>query len=351
MRARLLITCCVMTASLRVQASPVADVVVAWAPAPLGKLGDTIADAASRAGASYIDASVPIAPLPDPRPLVRRGITAYGNLELEAALAALDAAAELVDRTGAAQLDAALLVDLFLYRALTHAQRADDGRAWADLVVAAGIEPTRVLDPAGFPPRVIERFAQAVAHVAAAPRGRVTLVGAHCEVRIDGASVTTPEVELPFGRHWLAVTCEARAPIRTRFTVDRPVRELVLAGAPIVPPSDAELLVQARTASARALVVVTSRGGTAVVRRLGIDGKERDRVSLAIARGDREIAAAVTRMLAPPSVPVAAPWYRSRWLWAAGGAAIASAILLPLALDRGGEVPKVLVRPGGIPSW
>ena len=340
-----------MAVSFRARAAPTADVVVAWAPAPLGRLGDTIADAASRAGASYIDASAPVTPLPDPRPLVKRGIVAYGNLELEAALAALDAAVDLVDRTGAAQLDAALLGDLFLYRALTHAQRAEDARAWADLVVAAGIEPTRVLDPAGFPPRAIERFAQAAAHVAAAPRGRVTLVGTRCVVRIDGASVTTTEIELPFGRHWLAASCEARAPVHTPFTVDRPGRELALAGAPITPPTDAELVVQARTASARALVVMTARGGTAVVRKLGIDGRELDRVSLAVARGDREIAAAVTRMLAPPSAPVATPWYRSRWLWAAGGAAIASAILLPLALDRDGEVPKVLVRPAGVPPW
>ena len=353
MRARLLITCVVMAAVCsRARAAPAADVVVAWAPAPLGRLGDAIADAASRAGASYIDASPPLETPPDARPLVKRGIAAYGNLELEAALGALDAAAELVDRTGAALIDTRLLGDLFLYRALVHAQRNDETRAWDDLVVAAGIAPTRVLDPAGFPPRAVERFNQALAHVAAAPRGRVTLAGAACEVRIDGTAVTVAQLDLPFGPHWLDARCEGRAPVRTRLVVDRPAIEVALAGAPIQPPGDDALVVQARTASARALVVVTVAGGTAVVRKLGIEGKELDRASIAIARGDREIAAIVTRMLAPPARTAATPWYRSRWAWAAGGAAIAGAILIPfLVLDGGGEVPKVIVRPQGVPRW
>jgi hypothetical protein len=354
-RARLLITCGVMAAigpSGRVHAAPAADVVVAWAPAPLGRLGDAIADAASRAGASYIDASAPLETPPDPRPLVKRGIAAYGNLELEAALAALDAAVELVDRSGAAQIDTALLGDLFLYRALTHAQRNEDTRAWDDFVVAAGIAPTRVLDPAGFPPRAVERFSQALAHVAAAPRGRITLAGGTCHVRIDGAAVTTPQIELPFGRHWLDASCDGRVPVRTRLVVDRPTLEVALAGAAITAPDDAALLVQARTASAHALVVVTVNAGTAVVRKLGIDGKERDRISIAVARGDREIAAAVTRLLAPATKPTATPWYRSRWAWAAGGAAVASAILIPfLVTSGGGEVPGVKVRPAGVPEW
>ena len=351
MRA-LLITCFVIAASSQGQAAPPADVVVVWAPTPLGKLGDAIADAAARAGAAYIDASPPLTAPPDPSALVKRGIAAYGNLELEPALAALDAAAELVDRTGAAQIATPLLGDLFLYRALTHAQRNEDTRAWDDLVVAAGIDPTRVLDPAGFPPRAVERFNQARAHVAAAPRGRVRLVGTRCRVRIDGALVTTPEVELPFGRHWVDASCDGKTPVRTRLAVERPALEVALAGTAIEPPSDAALLVQARTASARALVVVTVSAGAAVVRKLGIAGKEIDRVSLAITRGEREVGAAVTRMLAPPTKPVATPWYRSRWLWAAGGAALASAILIPFALSSGGdEVPKVIVRPDGVPSW
>lgn len=354
MRARLLITCIVMAAygPSRGHAAPAADVVVAWSPAPLGTLGDAVAEAASRAGASYIDASPAPELPPDPRPLVKRGIAAYGNLELEAALAALDAAVELVDRSGAARLDTALLGDLFLYRALTHAQRNEDTRAWDDLIVAAGIAPTRVLDPAGFPPRAVERFGQALAHVAAAPRGRVTLAGDGCRVRIDGAPVTTAQVELPFGRHWLDATCDGRAPVRTRIVVDRPALEVAVAGAAIAPPSDDALLVQARTASARALVVVTVTSGTAVVRKLGIAGKELDRISIAVARGDREVAAAVARLLAPPALPSTTPWYRSRWMWAAGGAVIASAILIPfLVANDGGEVPQVIVRPQGVPEW
>jgi hypothetical protein len=101
-RAHLLVAFVIVgVARVHAHAAPAADVVVAWGPAPLGKLGDALADAAARAGASYIDASPAATPLPDPRPLVKRGLAAYAGLEFEAAVSALDTAAELVDQTGA----------------------------------------------------------------------------------------------------------------------------------------------------------------------------------------------------------------------------------------------------------
>jgi hypothetical protein len=351
-RAHLLVAFVVVAAArVNAHAAPAADVVVAWGPGPLGKLGDAIADAAARAGASYIDASPAATPLPDPRPLIKRGLAAYAGLEFEAAVSALDAAAELVDQTGASALDTTMLAELFLYRALAHEQRADDPRAWEDLVVAAGIDPARVLDPAGIQPRAIERFEQAKSHVAALPRGRITLVGASdCRVRVDGAAVTTMTLELPFGRHWIESSCEGRAPIRRRLNVDRAAFELAIAGALIAPPDDAALLIQARTAAARAIVIVTLQGGIVVVRKLGVDGKQQDRAS--VGQGDRRAAAnVVARLLAPPEKPVAQAWYRSRWVWAAAGVVAASAILIPFAARSSGEAPRVDVRPEDAPPW
>lgn len=353
MRGRLLVACVVTVTSAltMVHAGPAADVVVAWSPSRLGPLGDTIADAASRAGAAFIDASPEAIALPDPRPLIRRGIAAYGTLEFDAALAALDAAAGIVDQTGAAGLDTSTLADLFLHRALTYAQRADDGRAWDDFVVSAGIAPTRILDPAGFPPRAIERFEQARAQVAALPRGHARLVGpARCQVRIDGSVTTTPELELSFGVHWLDATCEGRVAVRHRLVVARTAFDVALGGAEIAQPSDAALLVQARTAAARALVAVMIQAQTAVVRRLGIDGKEQARMSIALRQGraGRDVADAVARLLAAPVTTRVQPWYRSPWLWAAAGALVASAVLIPIAANRGGDVPEVVVRPEGV---
>lgn len=339
---------------LLARAAPAADVVVTWSPAPLGPIADAIADAASRAGASHIDASPEAVPLPDPRPLIKRGVAAYGSLEFDAALTALDVAAEIVDQTGGALADTTALGELFLHRALTHTQRGEDGRAWDDFIVAAGIDPTRELDPAAYPPRAVERFRQARAQVAATPRGRVKLVGPPgCRVRIDGAASSGGERELAYGRHWLDAACDGRLPVRQRLIVDRAAIDVAIAGAPVKPPDDASLLIQARTAAARALIAVTIVARTATVRRIGVDGREQDRASLTLrgAAGPdaRAVAAAVGRLLAPPSVEKPA-WYRSRWVWAAAGAAAASAILIPLATRSDGGAPSVRVRPDGVPE-
>jgi hypothetical protein len=353
---RALVACLALAATETVHAAPSADVVVTWSAAPPGPIGDAVADAAARAGASYIDVSPEAVPLPDPRPLIKRGVAAYGSLEFDAALTALDAAAEIVDQTGAALTDAAALGDLFLHRALTHTQRGEDSRAWDDFIIAAGIDPTRVLDPAGFPPRAVERFAQARAQIAATPRGRVKLIGpAGCRVRIDGAPVGGADVELAFGRHWIDAACDGRAPVRHRLVVDRAVLEASLAGAEVKPPDDAALLIQARTAAARAIVALTIVARTAVVRRIAVDGKEQDRASVTLVGAPvadaRTVALAVGRLLAPPP-PDKGPWYRSRWTWAVAGAAAASAILIPFALRGDGSAPSVTVRPSGVPeTW
>jgi hypothetical protein len=347
------VACAALAAVSPVQAAPAADVVVAWSEAPLGPIGDAVADTAGRAGASYVDASPEAVPLPDPRSLIKRGIAAYGSLEFDAALTALDAAVAIVDQTGAALVDSAALGDLYLHRALTHTQRAEDSRAWDDFIIAAGVDPTRVLDPAGFPPRAVERFDQARAQIAATPRGRVKLNGPPgCRVRIDGASASGAEVELAFGRHWLDATCDGHAPVRRRLVVDRAMLEASIAGPEVKPPDDAALLIQGRTAAARAVVAVTIAARTAVVRRIGVDGKEQDRASVAL-RGRaindaRAVALVVGRLLAPPPPPEQGPWYRSRWVWAAAGAAAASAILIPLAVRGNGSAPSVTVRPEGV---
>lgn len=353
-----LLTACVAAAAASLapgsaRAAPAADLVVAWGPTPLGAIGDAVSDAAVRAGAAYIDASPEALPLPDPRPLVKRGIAAYNALEFDAAMTALDAAAAIVDQNGAALLDTTLLGDLYVHRALTHTQRGDDSRAWDDFLVAAGIDSTRVLDPAGFPPRAVERFAQARAQIAATPRSRVRLTGpAGCQVRIDGAAVALGEHELPFGRHWLDASCPGRLAVRQRLIVDREAVTAGVAGAEVVAPADAALLIQGRTAAARALVAVTLRTRTAVVRRLGIDGREQDRISVPLrgARDARDVANAVARLLTPLPVAPPTPWYRSRWVWGIAGAAVASAVLVPLAVSGTKTAPDVTVRVD-TPGW
>ncbi|MBA3501990.1 MAG: hypothetical protein M4D80_27485 [Myxococcota bacterium] len=350
MRAPLLVACLVWSAST-VFAAPAADVVVLWAEQPVPQINAAIGDAAARNSAAYIDASRDAATLPDPKPLIKRGIAAYGSLELEGAINSLNAAAELVDQTGAAGLDATTLADLYLYRALSYASRGDDPRSWDDFVTVAGVQPTRVLDPANFGPRVVDRFGQARAHVAALPRGKVTLAsgaGTRCSIRIDGGAITTSELELPFGHHWVDATCDGRAPVRRRLDVDRVAIEIKIAGAEVAPPDDTALLVQGRTAGSKAMLLVTVRPRSALLRRLGIDGKEQDRQTITLHGTDRDrgdLVAAVNRMLAPPEPTRKDPWYKSRWVWAAAGGVVIGAILLPFALRNDGNAPEVIGKP------
>lgn len=338
-------------------AAPAADVVVLWSEQPLGTTSPAVGDAAARNGAAYIDASGDAATLPDPRPLIKRGIAAYGNLETEGAINSLNAAADLVDQTGAANLDATTLADLFLYRALAYSSRTDDPKSWDDLVTVAAVQPTRVLDPASFGPRAVDRFGQARAHVAALPRGKVTLVtppGGHCRVRIDGSAVTTAEVELPFGHHWIDAACDGRAAVRRRLDIDRVAIEVKLAGPELVPPDDTSVLVQARTAGSHAALVVIVRPRSATLRRIGIDGKEQDRETVTLHGTDRDrgdIVAAVNRLLAPPAPKPKEPWYKSKWMWAAGGAAVVAAILIPLAASNSGSAPTNVAKPETQPPW
>jgi hypothetical protein len=323
----------------------------------MGTTAAAVGDAAARNSAAYIDASGDAATVPDPRPLIKRGITAYGNLELEGAVNSLSSAADLVDQTGAANLDATTLADLFLYRALAYSTRGDDPKSWDDFVTVAAVQPTRVLDPASFGPRAVDRFGQARAHVSALPRGKVMLVtpsGGHCRVRIDANAVTTAEIELPFGHHWLDAVCDGRAPVRRRLDIDRVTIEAKLAGPEVTPPDDTSILVQARTAGSRAALVVIARPRSAILRRIGIDGKEQERETVTLHGTERDrgdLVAAVNRMLAPPTLKTKEPWYKSKWMWAAGGAAIVAAILIPIAASNSGNAPDVVAKPENLPPW
>ena len=96
------------------------------------------------------------------------------------------------------------------------------------------------------------------------------------------------------------------------------------------------------------------RPRTAVLRRIGIDGKEQDRQTVTLHGNDRDrgdLVAAVNRMLQPPAPKPKDPWYKSRWVWAAGGAAIVAAILIPFAAQNSGSAPDVVVRPDNRPEW
>lgn len=310
---------------LRAWAAPAADVVVVWAP---GAKVTPIDEVARRAGAAVIDHSPVADAIPPTASILARGIAAYDALRLEDAWVALDEARALADRTGAAGLSQAQLADLFLYRGLVKIQQGELTTYWDELVTSVTIDPVRVLDPARFPPKVASELARV--HQALQDRKRAMLavdVPPGCIARIDGTAAGAVGSAQPLvGSHWVYVTCPDRAPWGTR--VELTGDQLVVArNTVLAPPTDDEVLIQARTAGATAFVVVQIRSGVGMARLVGVDGRERARRSVAITSDITPLARAVRELLTPAAK---IPWYQTRWAWAAGAAVTAAAILVPI---------------------
>lgn len=309
-------------------AAPAADVVVVWAP---GAKMAPIEDVARRAGAAVIDRSPAANEVPATAGTLKRAIDAYDALRYDDAWETLDEARALADRTGAAGLSQGQLADLFLYRGLVKIQQGELNAYWDELVTSVTIDPVRVLDPARFPPRVGSELARV--HEALADRKRATLAvdaPPGCTVLVDGtAASAVGSAQRLVGSHWVYVTCADRAPWGSR--VELTGDQLVVArNTQLAPPTDDEVLIQARTAGARAFVAVEIRSGVGTARLIGVDGRERDRRSVAVAGDLTPLAGAVHGLLAP--VPKT-HWYRSRWAWAAGAAVVAAAILIPVTAE------------------
>jgi hypothetical protein len=326
-RTPLAAVCVALTAAVPVAgwAAPAADLVVVWAP---GAKRAPIEEAARRAGAAVIDRSPAASAVPATASILKRGIDAYDALRFDEAWETLDEARALADRTGAAGLSQAQLADLFLYRGLVRIQQGELSAYWDELVTSVTIDPVRVLDPARFPPRVTTELARV--HEALRDRKRATLAvdaPAGCSVLIDGAAASAVGTAQPLvGSHWVYVACADHAPWGTR--VELTGDQLVVArNAALAPPTDDEVLIQARTVGARAFVAVEIRSGVGTARLVGVDGRERDRRSVAVAGDLTALAAAVSDLLGPAPT---SHWYESRWAWAAGAAALAAAVLIPV---------------------
>jgi len=336
-------------------AAPAADVVVVWAPehdvAPL-------AAATRDAGAALIDTSPRAAQPAEPLDAtIRRGIESYEALQLDRAWALFEEVRASLDRTGGAGATPARLSDLFIYRGAIRTQRGEPDGAWEELVTAMVVAPARVLDPARFPPRTIEELERARKAATGRPRVAVAIEApADCAVTVDGAGVPAAgaarELSLPAGAHWASAACPGAAPWGARFDAVDPATRVRVAPVPLQPPPEAEALVQARAAGASGLVIAEVRGRLATLRRLGLDGRERERRTVAVAGSSGDalapLAAALRDVLRPAP---RARWYRSRWVWAAGAAGLATAIVVPLTLVLSNDSPRgvAVVGPGALP--
>ena len=332
------------------RATPLADLVVVWAP---GVAIAPIATVTRELGIALIDRSPPPASAPPAiAPLVQRGIAAYGALQFAEALAILDQARDLADRTGGAGLGHLELSDLALYRGLVQTQLGNTAAAWDELVAALVIDPTRVLDPARFPPRVIAEVERARVAVEARAIAKLELAPPpSCTVTVDGVA-TAGKVSARVGAHWVRASCGDRPAWGARVALTAEGSRVAIGGTPYAPPEDAELVVQARVAAVRGLVIVEVRNGLAVARLIALDGRERDRRTVTVAQDLAPLADAIRTLVTPARV-VAQPWYRRSWVWVAGGALATAVIAIPitafLASDRTSSSAEV--RLSGAPPW
>jgi hypothetical protein len=330
-------------------AAPAADVVVVWAP---GTSIRPIEDAARHRGAALIDRSPQPPANAETLRFLQRGIELYKSIRLDEAQAALDQARDLADKTGAAGLTRSQLSDLFLYRGLVRAAQDDETAAWDELVSAIVIQPTRTLDPTQYAPKVaalLERVQNDV--LQKHPQAKLAIDAPDgCTVEVDGEPVAGAVLR-PTGPHWVRVTCPDHAPWATRVDLTTLDSHLASAPKPYEPPAETELLVQGRTAGARAIAVVEVHGKIATVRVLGIDGRERERRTVTVTRGDlAPVARVLDDLLAPPVVSHTV-WYRSRWAWAVGAAIATAAIVVPVTAVIAGDTGATswTVRPKGLP--
>ena len=162
-----------------------ATVAVYWAAAgrPRGRPGSSrgLRRAAKSLGARFVDATPVRAlrggPVAGPRARSRQGRLreASSSGRHRAPRCAASAA---VERSGGGDLDSRQLSEIFFYRGLAKLEATSEAEeAWDDLVNAARLDPTRVLDPARFPPRAVSTFNRAVTEVTASSARRADAGG------------------------------------------------------------------------------------------------------------------------------------------------------------------------------
>jgi hypothetical protein len=188
-------------------APPDGLVAVYWEPPGHPAPGERARPAFAEAmrGAPIVDATEQPAPPPSLAPELDTAIADYTAFHFAETVTRLDALAQKAEAQGGGDLDARRLAEIYLYRALARLELGPAEAAWEDLVRAARLDPTRVIDPARFPPRVVAAYKRAIAEVAQLPRAELEVVAPpDAVVHIDGraaARVSTVTV----GQHLVAV--------------------------------------------------------------------------------------------------------------------------------------------------
>jgi hypothetical protein len=330
------------------------------APAEVGATRRALETVAREQAGALVDLSPARPAEPRAPALITRAIAEYDGLRFDAAEQLLVEAAAEAASTGAADVDAERLSDLFLYRALVATQRGADG--WSDLVRAATVDPARQLDPARFPPKTKEAFKRAADAVRAAAWGRIELTAPEgCQVWLDGRQTGDPQGAQ--GEHYLRLQCPGYQPYGVIVVLARERQEVAPALVRIEAPDAAHVaeLAARDSAGAKQQIVraaVTVSAGVAPVlwlEAVDTSGKVTQRAAVTLAAGGAATgdATAALRRLIQPAAPVRVvvhdeprAWYRRPWVvWGLAGVLVTAAVLIPLLADDGTN--SYTISPGG----
>ncbi|HZS40555.1 MAG TPA: PEGA domain-containing protein [Polyangia bacterium] len=279
-----------------------------------------------------------------PGAALSRAIAAYGQLHFAEAIAALDAVEREVAPRGGGGLTRGELVDLHAYRAAARMANGDEASAWDDLLAAAVLAPSRPLDPARFPPRVVEAARRAAQAIGAPARLAIASAPDDALVIVDGELVGRGHVELllPAGAHLVRAERSGFRAAGSRVDVGASGAETRLALEPAPAPTPAQIAARGIQSGARRVIAafVSLTDGRAAVELQLVDVKSarvEGRAWLAdderLTTGD--LLAAVDSLLgatpepegARGKLPQARAWYRRPLVWALVGGATAALAL------------------------
>jgi hypothetical protein len=239
------------------------------------------------------------------------------------------------------------LVELFATRAAVRSAAGNEAGTWDDLLQVAAFSAARPLDPARFPPRVVDTERRAAATLAVSGKLRLSAAPADAVVLIDGLVLGRGAVEvvLPAGRHFVRAERAGFSSAGRSVEVGAAGLSLSLSlSARPAPPS--ELFTRAAAVLGARRVVgawIGAHGEIAVLELAVVDGatgEVRARSQVEVARlTDSALAAAVESIApAPTRSPPPRPWQRRPWVWiVAGGLTSAIALGVGLGVGLSGE--------------
>jgi hypothetical protein len=330
------------------------SVAVYWEPPSAAAMGTAARSAFAEAVRGRVDRLVDATQSPaEPPPLAPQLEAAkadYLRFAFAPAIARLDGLQRLADARGGGDLDGRQLSEIFLYRGLAKLETTGAESAWDDLVHAAELDPTRVLDPARFPPRSVAAFKRATAEVAVLPRTELTIqLPAQALVRIDGEAAA-PVTNVTVGPHFVAVRANGYEPWAAVVTVPSAPTRLTPPLHVYQPPQGDHLMALVGPDEPRRILLGALERATGgwrfTVHDVSLpDGKL---LSEAVALGDVPTRAAILSLVRRVSPPPAEP--PRRWLpWALGGAAaLAVALAATFVLTRDSSSPNVA---GDLGTW